>query len=359
MTGADGISGGGRSGGPSGGGSGPPLEPEDIERIRQTIRESIEELTRFEDLMRGFLASGIAQNLSNDIGGKDADDRKPPIDISDGLPPPNPYAQAESVRSFLAGTNKLPDLHPVGVGEALASAAAALTAQPGFISRQGIDELLRRYGPQQAAAAPTVEVSMPNLSVVGGRLASSTVAANTMPVLISDDLRLMLSSVSKWVGIERRVGDEWLPTQVMAMKDGKGGVEIDVEGLEQEIGALPQDLRIALNLEAKPEVPPPRGHKPDQDLLGILSGPLRPDPKGKADFIDAFGQPWLVISFEEAANHGTSDFDLDRIIDNFSKKLRSGLKLIIDTRTLAEGYDEALRTAVSSMGWHEMLRFWM
>lgn len=360
MADADGISGGGRIGGPSGGGSGgPPLAPEDIERIRQTIRESIERLTRFEDLMRDFLASGIVQNLSNDIGGTDADDRLPPP--SSPQPIAGNYAdQSDSIRSFLTGSQRLPELHPIGVSQALGAVAAVLVPQPGSISRQMLSELGNRFGTPSTSALPDSDQvpagTGPQLSLVGGSMAGPIAQPQVMQVQIAPELRLNLDRGSKWVSVERLEEDTWVPTQVMAMKDGRGGVEIDTDGLEQELGALSQELREALNLEAAPPVTAPKARAIKPQIGDLFSADPGVDPSKKADFVDADGQAWVFVSFLRSDE---ADYlDLEQVSVSLADALETGVNLVVDIRDISAQNAQDLKDEVERQGWSKRLKFW-
>lgn len=88
---------------------------------------------------------------------------------------------------------------------------------------------------------------------------------------------------------------------------------------------------------------------------GEIPGPIRRDPTGGAEFIDADGGEWDVKAYNSNFPNG---FDLDRIEDQLDRSRRLGENVMIDTRNLAPDDLASLRDLVDANELNEIVRFW-
>jgi len=81
---------------------------------------------------------------------------------------------------------------------------------------------------------------------------------------------------------------------------------------------------------------------------GFIPGPLRRDPTGAAEFIDAGGQAWDVKVGISRAPNGKYIFDPKHLMDGINMNLKCGENVILDLTKLEEAdfpilYDHVLK----------------
>ncbi|MCP3141609.1 hypothetical protein [Pyxidicoccus xibeiensis] len=91
------------------------------------------------------------------------------------------------------------------------------------------------------------------------------------------------------------------------------------------------------------------GMKLEQD--GKLAGPIKRDPSGGAEFIDAKGTKWDVKSFDSRWPERKGGFSLTRDVQKIEQELLSGENVILDTQNLTLQHKSQLQQAIQSKGW--------
>jgi hypothetical protein len=145
------------------------------------------------------------------------------------------------------------------------SAPSSSPPRPGqtiHLSRQILDELARIQG--EAPLRDQPDISRRGLRMVGGRdmRADSVTPATQPPALvlhlrIGPDLRLCLAGNLYRVGIEQQIGASWRRLDLVARKDGAGGVMLDLVALEREAGRTLPELRRCLQMGSGCKSDPP------------------------------------------------------------------------------------------------------
>lgn len=114
-------------------------------------------------------------------------------------------------------------------------------------------------------------------------------------------------------------------------KDPAHGGKITAKGLhEAEVG---------LSLEEK----------------GRLPGPIKRDPTGEAEFIDANGGRWDVKSFNSHYPPRKGGFSLNRDLGKIEGELNKGENVTIDTTDLTPDHTQQLRNAIEAKGWSDRI----
>lgn len=90
---------------------------------------------------------------------------------------------------------------------------------------------------------------------------------------------------------------------------------------------------------------------------GQLDGPIRRDPSGGAEFIDANGKPWDVKGYHSEHANG---FDLGKVERDFTINMRSTNPegLVVDTTNMSDAHIDQLRDLFSRRGWQDHLRWY-
>ena len=74
------------------------------------------------------------------------------------------------------------------------------------------------------------------------------------------------------------------------------------------------------------------GIRAEQD--GLLDGPLRTDPSGNAEFIDANGDLWDIKAFRSTTPDGRPIFDLERTLNAIQGEFLVGENILLDIADL-------------------------
>ncbi|MFK7871114.1 MAG: hypothetical protein AB8B58_17985 [Roseobacter sp.] len=88
---------------------------------------------------------------------------------------------------------------------------------------------------------------------------------------------------------------------------------------------------------------------------GEIPGPIRRDPTGGAEFIDADGVEWDVKAYNSNFPNG---FNVSRIEQQLDMSRRLGENVMIDTRNLSPSDLSSLRNLVDENDFGEIVRFW-
>ncbi|WP_308916319.1 hypothetical protein [Jannaschia sp. LMIT008] len=88
---------------------------------------------------------------------------------------------------------------------------------------------------------------------------------------------------------------------------------------------------------------------------GEVPGPIRRDPTGGAEFIDADGVEWDVKAYNSNFPNG---FDPARVEEQLDLSRRLGENVMIDTRNISAADMNTLRQIVGDNGFGEIVRFW-
>lgn len=218
-----------------------------LDEVRAAMGEAIERLSRLEDVMCEMIQAGLAPTVG---GGEGL--------IATG--PPREIAEAEvsaALAAILATTPRSAELHTTA-GPQDAAGTAGSAPVPGYISRRMLVELAVGLGETPLHARPCARRG---LHLVGGARRGTPVP---LYLRLDRHVRLPLDCGSNSLEIERRLGGRWHRTGLRAIKDGMGGIGIDIAMLERLAGPFSPELRRALTLDSRP---PPNCH-----------GPPRPQP---------------------------------------------------------------------------------
>lgn len=159
-----------------------------------------------------------------------------------------------AIAAILTGPQRMAELHPARIGPGLSAAIASINPIPGYLSRQVLDRLARNLNEPPLRDQPQIQRR-------GLRLAGrDAAAAGPLYLRIDRHLRLCFDGNSNTVGIERRVGADWQRIALDAVKDGMGGVDLDLNELERQAGPLSPALWRIL----RQETTPPDGISTDQ-----------------------------------------------------------------------------------------------
>ncbi len=213
-----------------------------LDEVRAAMDEAIERLSRLEDVMREMIQTGLAPTVG---GGEGL--------IATG-PPAGQAGDAEArasaaLAAVLVSSTRIAELQTGGLGPAINAAIAELDPIPGYISRRMLDELAIGLGEPPLHARPQADRG---LRLVGGRTRSGTTTAAPLYLRLDRHLRLPLDSGSNCLEIERRLGGRWHRTGLRAVKDGMGGIEVDIAELERIAGPFSPELCRALTLDPDP-----------------------------------------------------------------------------------------------------------
>ena len=94
------------------------------------------------------------------------------------------------------------------------------------------------------------------------------------------------------------------------------------------------------------------------EFSGLVPGPIRRDPSGAAEFIDADGQAWDVKGFRSDMPATSGGFDLTRDIGKVERELAAGHNVIIDTASLNQADVEAVESELILRGIRHRVVFW-
>jgi hypothetical protein len=83
----------------------------------------------------------------------------------------------------------------------------------------------------------------------------------------------------------------------------------------------------------------------------VLKGPIKRDPSGAAEFIDAQGTSWDVKRFNSNVPPKKGGYELKDALKKIQKELDAGEKVIIDTSDMKPEHVDELRAAVTKQGW--------
>ncbi|MEF9603274.1 hypothetical protein O4J55_13320 [Paracoccus sp. PXZ] len=213
-----------------------------LDEVRAAMGEAIERLSRLEEVMCEMIRTGLAPTVG---GGEGL--------IATG-PPPCENAEARALAAqaaILVSATRIASLQTGNPDPA----ADAGTADPilGYISRRMLVELAIGLGEIPLHARPRANRG---LRLVGGRPRKGSDPAAPLYLRLDRHLRLPLDCGSNALEIERRLGGRWHRTGLHAIKDGMGGIELDIAMLEHLAGPFSPELRRALTLDPKP--PPDR-----------------------------------------------------------------------------------------------------
>jgi RsiW-degrading membrane proteinase PrsW (M82 family) len=87
---------------------------------------------------------------------------------------------------------------------------------------------------------------------------------------------------------------------------------------------------------------------------GTLRGPIRRDPDGFGEFIDADDVVWDVKAFHSGHPKG---FELNKAMRNITREIRVGEKVIVDTLNMSEEHVRLLEEAITQQGLSEHVVF--
>ena len=97
------------------------------------------------------------------------------------------------------------------------------------------------------------------------------------------------------------------------------------------------------------------GMKLEQD--GKLPGPIKRDPSGGAEFIDAKGAKWDVKSFDSRWPPRKGGFSLTRDVQKIEQELLGGENVILDTQNLTAQHKAQLQQAIQSKSWGSRIQW--
>ncbi|QRZ13145.1 hypothetical protein JWJ88_00335 [Paracoccus methylovorus] len=199
------------------------------------MREAMERLDRLEDIMCEMIQTALppSENCA-------------PMPISQNPPDGNAEARAlAALAAVLACSAKDTGSPPAG------ETAAHPSPQPtlGYISRRRLLELAVGLGEAPLHTQPQFNRG---LRLVGDLASGSAQPPAPIYVHLDQHLRLPLDNSSNSLEIQRRLGGNWHPTGLRAIKDGMGGIEVDIARLERLAGPLSSELRRALTLDSRP-----------------------------------------------------------------------------------------------------------
>ena len=90
------------------------------------------------------------------------------------------------------------------------------------------------------------------------------------------------------------------------------------------------------------------------EKAGELPGPIKRDPSGSAEFIDATGQAWDVKAFNSNFKNG---YNLRKALENIGEELENGENVILDTKDLKPEHAAELREAINARGWDSRIKW--
>lgn len=97
----------------------------------------------------------------------------------------------------------------------------------------------------------------------------------------------------------------------------------------------------------------------DLEDSGQLPGPIRRDPTGGAEFVDANGQDWDVKGFNSNFPPNRGGYNLNSSMQKIHESIRDGENVIIDTSKMTPQAVQELRTAVEANdSWAGKVLWW-
>jgi len=96
----------------------------------------------------------------------------------------------------------------------------------------------------------------------------------------------------------------------------------------------------------------------EMERAGVLEGPIRRDPTGAGEFIDANGVTWDVKQFNSNYPPRSGGFDVATDAGKVDWELSLGENVILDTKNLSPSAVQALRQEAITRGWGDRVIFW-
>ncbi|MDF3852691.1 hypothetical protein ACDP63_12860 [Paracoccus sp. P2] len=206
-----------------------------LDEVRAAMGEAIERLSRLEDVMCEMIRAGLAPTVG---GGQGLIATGPPQDIAE--------AEVSAAQAAILANTPRTAESQTSAGPQDGTGTAEAAAVPGYISRRMLVELAVGLGETPLHAHPSAKRGL--------RLVGSARKGRPVPLYLRLDrhLRLPLDCGSNSLEIERRLGGRWHRTGLRAIKDGMGGIQIDIAMLEQLAGPFSPELRRILTLDPRP-----------------------------------------------------------------------------------------------------------
>jgi hypothetical protein len=155
-------------------------------------------------------------------------------------------------------------------------------------------------------------------------------------------------------GIRDRIKN-WLKERWEKLKE-KLGVRRSFKRTQEELDDLARDP--AHGNKITPKSVHERRVGLDLESRGDLPGPIRRDPTGAAEFVDANGTLWDMKSFNSNFPPRKGGFELNRSLQQIESEFAKGENVILDTANLTEEHARQLREAVVARGWSSRIRWW-
>lgn len=207
------------------------LQDQDVNETIRAMGDAMARVARLEHAMRDMIYTDLVAAGASRTG----------LPIAGNAPRWIRRRAATAIAAIMVGPQRIAELQPEHIGPHL---AAAMDAIPGYLSRQTLDRLAQSLNEPPLRDQPD---HRRGLCLVG-----QSGPARPLYLRIELRLRLCLDSNSNAVGIERLTDGDWHPLALRAVKDGMGGVDLDLQALERLAGPLSPTLWRILRQEATP-----------------------------------------------------------------------------------------------------------
>lgn len=204
---------------------------------RRAIEQRMARLARLERAMREAIHAGLPP------------DRRMPALVGADLSHWLQRRASATIAAILTGP------HSCGSRPMASPAICGIRSTAFHLSRQALDQLARSMN-----EPPLRDRPVPILRALHPKTDRAETDDPPLVLQIDHHLRLRLDSHANTVRVERKIGTRWHCTDVHAVKDGAGGIQIDPHALERLAGPLSSELWQILRpgiVTQRPEGPSP------------------------------------------------------------------------------------------------------
>jgi hypothetical protein len=87
------------------------------------------------------------------------------------------------------------------------------------------------------------------------------------------------------------------------------------------------------------------------EARGVLPGPVKREPTGKSEFVDAHGVRWDVKAFNSKYLPKQGGFTLAKAVKKLAHEFKGGERVILDTKDLSKPDRQLLAKEIARRGW--------
>jgi hypothetical protein len=265
-----------------------------------------------------------------------------------------PYVgQAADIRDIIANGK---DLYDGKEGAGLGLAIAIVAIVPGLDALKVLKPVLKAVPAKAAKELLQEIVSNPKIVKTIGE---SVVALVKNPTVVEtlakhpDAIIPVLKGGGEIVEQIGKHGDEVLTTMA---KYGDDGSYI-AKNFDRYVGELANDpahAGVGATAKSKREA----GVGLGLENRGDVPGPIRRDPTGNAEFIDANGTAWDVKGFNSSYPPKKGGFEVNKSMESIRKSLDGGENVMLDTDLMSPAHVAELKKAVTDAGLQDKVRWY-